>query len=462
LLNEVFWVRGREIRRRPKLTGSRTAKAVIIGGGITGLTVADELLRRGVEGVVLLEGRYCGSGASGRSSGFITPASELELRELRRRFGDDEARVLWDGAQAGCDAIRETIERYRIACDVLPADSLIVASDECAFDVVQQEHEARRALGYESRLYDRAALRQVVGSDTFGGAVRFGGTFSINSFDYVRALSERLAGSDVEIFEDSAATSVSGREVRTREATLRADTVFFCLDHAASRLGTARREAYHAQTFLMVSDPLDENLARSLFPSGPLLVWDTDLVYQYFRLTADRRLLLGGGLLSRMYAGERPNDAAAREHLLAYARARFPQLEHLRFEAMWPGLIGVTKDFLPLAGKIRGGDPHFVALCSAGLPWSVLAAKAAVQGALEGATDLDRFFRPHRSFTEVDLIQPLVSKPVAFALSHAYAKTLLRGDERQVSRRKRVIKKTVLGAAAAALLAIASKRLRRR
>jgi len=68
-------------------------------------------LRRGLEDIVVLEARFCGAGASGRCSGFITPASELGVSELRRRFGDDEARLLWDLAQGGCDSIRETIER---------------------------------------------------------------------------------------------------------------------------------------------------------------------------------------------------------------------------------------------------------------------------------------------------------------------------------------------------------------
>ena len=86
--HEVFWQRGKAIGARAKLAGSRSANVVIIGGGVAGLTVADELVRRGVEDIVVLEARFCGAGASGRSSGFITPASELGVSELRRRFGD--------------------------------------------------------------------------------------------------------------------------------------------------------------------------------------------------------------------------------------------------------------------------------------------------------------------------------------------------------------------------------------
>ncbi len=452
--HEVFWARGRRIEPWPKLAGSHSASVVIIGGGIAGLTVADELSRRGVKEIILLEARTCGAGASGRSSGFITPPSELGLFELRRRFGDADARILWDAAQGGCDAIAERIDRYQIECGYLSADSLYVASDDRCARPVQAEHDARRDLGYESRLYDRSTVTSAIGGRGFGGGVRFGHTFAINSFDYVRGLSARLTDLGVRIFEDSAVTSVAGEEVRTREGLVRAGAVFFCLDHAASGISTTKREVYHAQTFLAVSEPLDEMLHRSVFPDGPLMVWDTDLIYQYFRPTTDRRLLIGGGLLLRTYASERPADAAPVEHLLRYVRSRFPQLARLRFEATWPGLIGVTKDLLPLAGKIEGTSRHYAALCSAGLPWSTLAARVAVEVALDGESALAEFLRPRRSFTEIELFQPLLRKPLTFALSHAYAKSLLSGNQHEVARRKRVLGWTMTGALVGAALAL--------
>jgi gamma-glutamylputrescine oxidase len=453
--HEVFWTRGRRIEPKPELTGSHSASVVIIGGGIAGLTVADELSRRGVTDIVLLEARICGAGASGRSSGFVTPPSELGLFELRRRFGDADTRILWDAAQGGCDAIAERIDRYEIECGYLSADSLYVASDDRCTGPVHAEHDARRALGYESRLYDGSTVASAIGGRGFRAGVRFGHTFAINSFDYVRALSARLADLGVRIFEDSAVISVDGEEVRTRGGLVRAGAVFFCLDHAASRIGTATRDAYHAQSFLAVSEPLEERLYDSLFPDGPLMVWDTDLVYQYVRPTLDRRLLVGGGLLSRTYARERPADAAPVEYLLRYVCRRFPQLARVQFEATWSGLIGVTKDLLPLAGRIEGPGRHYAALCSAGLPWSTLAARVTVEVALEGKSALAELLRPRRSFTEIELFQPLLRKPLTFALSHAYAKSLLRGTPREVARRTRVVRWAMIGGlvvAAAALL----------
>jgi gamma-glutamylputrescine oxidase len=460
--NEIFWMRDAALRPRPRLTGSRTARVAIVGGGIAGLTVARELLRRGAGGIVLLESRFCGAGASGRSSGFITPASELELTQLRRRFGDDDARLLWDASQAGCDSIRQTIDHYRLDCDLLDADSLYIASDASTFSTIEREHESRRVLGYDSRLYGREELPSILGSETYGGAVRYGSTFGINAFAFTRALSERLAAEGVQIFEESPVVALDGNVIHTPGGSVRADAIFFCVDHRASGINVARHDVYHAQTFLTISEPLGERHASTLFPGGPLLVWDTDLIYQYFRLTPDRRLLLGGGLLSRTYAPERPDDQSPVEHLMQYVQERFPQLEGVRFESRWPGLIGVSKDLLPLAGRCPGRTRQYVALCAAGLPWSVAAARTAVAVALDGESELERFFDPRRRFTELDLVQPAARKPLTFALSHAYAKSLLKGDGRQVAHRTRALGTILLTAAAAAAFALAWKRLRRR
>lgn len=107
---------------------------------------------------------------------------------------------------------------------------------------------------------------------------------------------------------------------------------------------------WHAQTFLILSEPLDRGLRESLFPEGPMLAWDTDLIYQYFRLTGDGRLLVGGGTLRETYGPIR-HDSRTSRRLERFIRKTFQALAEVRFESTRPGLIGVTRDLLPLAGR---------------------------------------------------------------------------------------------------------------
>ena len=79
--NQVYWYNKKEIEYLPILNDHKKAEVVVVGGGMAGLSVAQRLIREGKQ-VSLIEKDFCGSGASGKTSGFITPDSEIELSSL--------------------------------------------------------------------------------------------------------------------------------------------------------------------------------------------------------------------------------------------------------------------------------------------------------------------------------------------------------------------------------------------
>jgi gamma-glutamylputrescine oxidase len=440
----------------PPLDSHITSDAVVIGGGIAGLTAAQLLAERGRE-VVVLERDTCGSGATGRSSGFMTPDSELQVEQLARRFGDQDAGRLWRAASAACEHVRTTLQRESVECDYLPSDSLYAAIGWHGRSSAEEEHDLRRRLGLPSAWYSAEAVGAILGGGRFEGGVRYGGTFAITPYRYATGLRDRLRAKGMRIFERSAVESVDDSQVSTSRGSVRCRQVFFCTDHDLARIGHARAAAYHAQTFLAATDPLAPGRTAELFPHGDLMVWDTDLVYHYFRRTADDRFLLGGGMLRKTYAP--PSEPAViLENFRTYLRERLPAMADVSFSNVWSGMIGVTKDLLPLAGRDAERPAHFYAGCAAGIPWSVLAARCAVEMAVDGASEFQSFFDPHRAFTDLDVVQPVLRKPATFALSHAYAKSLLRGSSSDVKRRR----PWVLGALLAAALALLTRLKRRR
>ena len=347
----VYWQSHGKPDALPPLTGDTEAFAVVVGGGVAGLSAAQWLRENTREEVVLLEGRQCGGGASGKSSGFITPDGELELEQLLRRFGAEDASLLWRGGQSGAAQIRDNIDRLAIACDRVEADSLFVANSSNALAAIRDEHEAHQRLGFDSRLYLHDELPEILGSPGYVGGVRCRGSFAIDAFAYVQGLKRALAAAGVRIHENSPVTAIDGARASTARGSVRAKHIFVCVDRFAPALGVARRASYHAQTFIVLSEPLDPHLLARLFPAGPLLVWDSDLIYQYFRVTGDHRLLVGGGSLRNTYARQTTHglNHAVRK-LLRYARQKFPCLAGVKFTHFWPGLIGISPDLLPLAG----------------------------------------------------------------------------------------------------------------
>ena len=420
----VYWLNQKRPEGEPLRT-SVSSEAVVVGGGIAGLTCAQALIDRGVE-VTVIEQAFCGGGASGKSSGFITPDSELDLSDIVANYGEARGQALWEFAKSGLERIRRTIQALAIDCDYQVQDSLFVARSARAFRrVIEVEHRTHASLGYHSTVYDRASLEPILGSRAFQGGIRYGGTFGMNAYAYCRALRDALERQGVRIFEGTPVTRLTGRGVETPGGSVTAPTIAVLTDHNLPALGLAAPAVYHVQTFLSASRPLRDAEVRTIFPVDRLMVWDTDLIYQYFRITGEGRLLLGGGDLCSMYSHHesRSSRRIARK-LYGYLARNFPSLR-IEIEHLWAGLIGVSHDFAPVVGR-HDTFPAAVyfAGAGAGLPWSAAIGEYLAQKITEGRDELDEIFSPERPFPIGRPLQRLFGKPAAFVLSHAVAKYL--------------------------------------
>ncbi len=424
-LPRVYWYeqRTRPTRALPALANDANTEVVVVGGGVAGLSCAQALSEQGRK-VVLLEKGACGQGASGRSSGFITPDSEMELSDLVRSRGPERAKRLWDFVVGGVDAIRENIERHSIDCDFQVQDSLFLANSPKGASVVNHEHDARMRVGYDSTLYDANTIRSVLTSHECCGGVQYSGTFGINAYLYCQAMRDVLRESGVTIHEQSCVTEIGEGRVKANGFTVRADAVVLCVDRFLPELGELPTEVYHLQTFLAVSAPLTDAQVSTIFPANRLMVWDSDLIYQYFRVTGDNRLLLGAS--SALYTYARKERAVAPRILRkmrAFVRRKFPHTP-VDIEYFWPGLIGVSKDLLPLAA-VDAEHPTISFVSGAtGLAWAAALGRYMAEKLQSNRSDLDAEFDPRRHFVVGPALQRFIGKPNAFALSHGIVKFL--------------------------------------
>lgn len=418
----VFWYDRKE-PPLPALAGEFSVDAAVVGGGMMGLMCARTLAARG-QRVCLVEADTCGGGASGRSSGFITPDSELEFQDLVKHFGAADGRRLWEFALGGVTLIRDAIQQEHIECDFQVQEALFTASSRGGAKTIVAEHAAREAAGLASTPYSRKKLPEVLGTDAYFGAVRFGGTFGIDSYRTCVGLRRALVGQNVPVFERSPVTRIRPQGVETAAGSVRAENIVICADRFLPELGLAPHEIYHVQTFLALSQRLNDSDAHRMFPAGPLMVWDTDLTYKYFRLTGDQRLLIGGGTLLSTYARHKRHrpEKAVRE-FTNYLAARFPGIG-FKFDACWPGLIGISKDFAPVVGR----HPRFPSVSfaggAAGLPWAAALGRYLAERVLDGRKEFDSVLAVDRHFPVGRKMQALMGAPAAFALSHGIVKFL--------------------------------------
>jgi len=306
-----------------------------------------------------------------RSSGFITPDSELELSYLVDRFGVDEARNLWEIVNGGVRLIRQTVERLQNCCALQVQDSLFIANRPSGRRNIEEEEAARTRLGYASRLYQRDQLAAVIGSDQYYGAVRYGDTFAINPVLLCRAVANAIETQGVAIYENTEVTAIESGCVNAGAHRVRTPRVAVCTDCSVpSGLSGGGDKVRPIQTFIGLTRPLSNAEVARLFPDGPQMVWDTDMIYQYFRLADENRLLIGAGSLRSTYASR---EAETPRYILSkmqrYLRQKFPWLS-ADLEFTWPGRIGVTSDLLPVSDCESPAASVCTVLAATGLPWA--------------------------------------------------------------------------------------------
>ena len=145
IINQNWWITTLMIKGHkycPPLTRDIKCDVLIVGGGFSGISAAAEFLLKGLK-VVLIEKNIVGGSSSGRSAGFLTPDSELELHQLVRRYGAQAAGEIWDAPMRGIERLVSTIKKHDIECGLLKQDSLFLGLGSGGKESVASEIECR-------------------------------------------------------------------------------------------------------------------------------------------------------------------------------------------------------------------------------------------------------------------------------------------------------------------------------
>ncbi|HYM39171.1 MAG TPA: FAD-dependent oxidoreductase, partial [Thermoplasmata archaeon] len=195
---------GTPLKIQPPLKGDARTDVLIVGAGAAGLAAALQLMDKGLD-VTLIDKNICGGSSTGKSAGFLTPDSELELSQILRRYGREGAKDLWECAQWGCDRISSVIREHGIEADLQQQDCLFLGEGRGGPKEVRDELAARRSMGYEVQGYSAEELTSVVGAVGFKGAVRYKNTAGVNALRYAQGVKKILADHGVHVYESTEA-----------------------------------------------------------------------------------------------------------------------------------------------------------------------------------------------------------------------------------------------------------------
>ncbi len=421
--DQVYWYNKKGLPRKA-IDVDYEADVVVVGGGMAGLMCAHELVERG-RNVIIIEKDFCGAGASGKSSGFISPDSELELSDLIANYGKDGAKQLWNFVSDGVTLIKDSINRYQIECDFQVQDSLYIATNKKGKENIAEEHRSRQSLHFQSRLYDRHELESILGSSKFYSGVRYPDTFGIDGFGFCSEMAKRLEEKGVQIFEQSNVTGVAHELVRVGKHVVKAKAIVLCTDRFLPELGFLKDKIFQLQTFLAISKPMNAAEVKKIFPGEEMMVWDSKLIYNYFRITGEKRLLLGGANMLHTYTSkEYHHPEKTVERLNKFFDDKFPQSK-IEWECAWPGMVGVSKDVIGIAGQSRSNSSCFFIAAASGLPWAAAFGKYIAEKIVQPLPHpLDEFFSPYRQFPVKRGIEKIIGKPLSFLIAHFTSKYL--------------------------------------
>ncbi|WP_339499605.1 NAD(P)/FAD-dependent oxidoreductase [Pseudomonas canadensis] len=388
------------LTERPALGSDLTADVCVIGGGFTGVNTAIELAQRGLS-VILLEARRIGWGASGRNGGQLIRGIGHDVSGFAKYVGEEGVRYL---ERAGIDSVAlvgERIREHNIDCD-LRWGFCELANTPTQFAAFkgEQAHLATMGYAHETRLVGPQDMQQVVGSSVYAGGLVDMGSGHLHPLNLVLGEAQLAESLGVRIFEHTEVLELihgDTVQVRCSGGTVRADhLVLGCNAHLEELEPRLSGKVLPAGSYIIATEPLSEEMARQLIPQN-LALCDQKVGLDYYRLSADRRLLFGGAC---HYSGRDPVDIAA--YMQPKMLKVFPQLAHTAIEFQWGGKIGITANRFPQVGRLKQYPNVFYAQGYSGHGLNVThwCAKLLAEGIHAGhSTGLDIFSQvPHMTF----------------------------------------------------------------
>ena len=334
---------------RPVLAGAISADVCIVGAGFTGISSALHLAEAGYS-VVVLEAARMGFGASGRNGGQLVNSYSRDIDVIERNYGPELAQVLGNMAFEGADIIRERIAKYAIDCDYKPGGVFAAFTPKQMHELAEQKQLWERFGHTELTLLDRNAISREILTDQYCGGMldrRGAHVHPLNLLLGEAAAVEQLGGS---IFEDSRVLRIDRHAkpvVHTAGGTVTADHVLLAGNaYMAGLIPELAAKSMPCGTQIVTTKVLDEEVARALIPNG-YCVEDCNYKLDYFRVTADHRLLYGGGVT---YGGGDP--VSIERFLRPHIERIFPQLKGITFDFKWGGDFLLTMSRLPQFGRL--------------------------------------------------------------------------------------------------------------
>jgi gamma-glutamylputrescine oxidase len=382
------------------------ADVAVVGGGLAGLSAALELAQRG-RSVVLLEGQQLGWAASGRNGGQALPGLACDMAEIESQLGLGDARRVWAMTVEALTLIHARRDRHRIACDWQSGALTVATTARKARALRSWVDRMAEVYDYRQQWLDHAALPLHIRSPRYDSGVYDRRSGHLHPLKYTLGLANAVWQNGGRLYESTPVTGLERHRsvtlLRTAQGQVLADQVLLAgnvhLPGLPGLAATPGDRIMPVGTYVAVTEPLAPAQMDALLPTRAA-VCDNNFSLDYFRPTADQRLLYGGKV---SYSTVTPPNLAAR--MRAHIVRTYPSLAHTPITHAWGGFVDITMnrapDFVRLPADGASTAPIYLVqgFSGHGLALTGLAGKLVAEAMCGDAGRFDVFSRlRHRPF----------------------------------------------------------------
>ena len=335
----------------PQLKGDARADVVVIGGGLSACSTALHLAEKGVD-VATLESRHFGWGASGRSGGQIIVGYSAAMQKIEQLVGMECARELWQHSLAAVAWAKARVKQHNIQCDLTPGYLHAATKPRHQRGLnAWLEFLAKRYNFTDMEYLERAQLREILASEQYCGAVSESASGHLHPLNYCLGIAQAAQQAGARLYQKSAVTQVTpsggGLKVTTAHGSVTCDKVVYACNAYLHRLQPRlAKTIMPVGTCIIATEPLGVARANALIKNRAAVA-DENLVLDYYRLSADHRMLFGGRV---SYLALEP------KRLLRTLKLRmlrvFPQLRDAKIDYAWGGYVAITRNRTPHIGQL--------------------------------------------------------------------------------------------------------------
>ena len=347
--SETFWPLKSAMKYSyPSIDSDLNTEILIIGGGITGALIAYQLISAGKK-VVLVDRRDVANGSTAASTALLQYEIDVPLHELIKIRGVECAVDSYTNGKKAIFDLRTIIDTIKSECQFEFKKSIYYCSLKKDIPFLKNEFKCRKEHGFDVNWLERWDLEKM-GLNAIA-AIESKTAAVMDPYKLANDLLHYCKKKGMLIYDRTNITSIHHQKAKSiahteNKFTISAEHIIHCSGYESTET-LAEKVVDLKSTFVIASENLE------VLPAGfkNAIFWDTSSPYLYFRVTADNRIIMGGGDEDFKDAKKRDKLLPKKEqYLLRHFKRKFPKID-FKIDYSWAGTFGETKDGLPYFGK---------------------------------------------------------------------------------------------------------------